>query len=130
MIDQITIRLKPGQDLKQEIENLVKQKDIKAGVIVSVVGSLTKAVLRIADGVNTKQWDKPFEIVSGTGTVSVNGCHIHISIADQEGIVLGGHLKQGCIINTTAEIVILFFTDSEFKRISDESTGYNELLVV
>lgn len=116
--------------MKQEIENIVKQKDIKAGVIASAVGSLTRAVLRIADGVNTKRWDKPFEIVSATGTISVNGCHIHISIADQEGIVLGGHLKQGCIINTTAEIVILVFTDSEFKRIPDESTGYDELSVV
>lgn len=115
--------------MKQEIENLVERKNIKAGVIASVVGSLTKAVLRIADGVNTKQWNKSFEIVSGTGTVSVNGCHIHISIADQEGIVLGGHLKQGCIIKTIAEIVILVFTNSEFKRIPDELTGYDELSV-
>lgn len=129
MIDQITIRLKPGQDLKQEIENIVNQKGITAGVIASVVGSLTKAVLRIADGVNIKRWDRPFEIVSGTGTVSINGCHIHISIADQEGMVLGGHLKQGCIINTTAEIVILTFKGSEFKRLLDESTGYDELVV-
>lgn len=115
--------------MKQEIENIVEQKNIKAGVIASVVGSLTKAVLRIADGMNTKQWNKPFEIVSGTGTVFVNGCHIHISIADQEGIVLGGHLKQGCIIKTTAEIVILVFTNSEFKRMPDELTGYDELSV-
>ncbi|MFA6896734.1 MAG: PPC domain-containing DNA-binding protein [Patescibacteria group bacterium] len=128
MIDQITVRLKPGQDLKQEIEDVVKQKDIKAGIIASIVGSLTKAVLRIADGVNVKQWDGLFEIVSGTGTVSVNGCHIHISIADREGAVFGGHLKQGCVINTTVELVILFFKNTEFKRLPDETTGYNELV--
>jgi len=129
MIDQITVRLKPGQDLKQEIEDFVKQKDIKAGIIASIVGSLTRAVLRIADSMNVKQWESPFEIVSGTGTVSVNGCHIHISIADQEGVVFGGHLKQGCVINTTVELVILLFQDTEFKRLPDETTGYNELVV-
>jgi len=123
---QITKRLKPGEDLRVEIEKLVKD-NARAGVVLSLVGSLSKASLRLADGKKVKSWDKPFEIVSGTGTVSVNGCHIHIAISDEDGNVFGGHLKEGCVVNTTAEIVLLVFPDMEYKRVFDEETGYDEL---
>ena len=124
---QITKRLKPGEDLRVEIEKLVKDNNARAGVVLSLVGSLSKASLRLADGKKVKSWDKPFEIVSGTGTVSVNGCHIHIAISDEDGNVFGGHLKEGCVVNTTAEIVLLVFPDTEYKRVFDEETGYDEL---
>ena len=124
---QITKRLKPGEDLRVEIEKLVKDNNARAGVVLSLVGSLSKASLRLADGKKVKSWDKPFEIVSGTGTVSVNGCHIHIAISDEDGDVFGGHLKEGCVVNTTAEIVLLVFPDMEYKRVFDEETGYDEL---
>ena len=124
---QITKRLKPCEDLRVEIEKLVKDNNARAGVVLSLVGSLSKASLRLADGKKVKSWDKPFEIVSGTGTVSVNGCHIHIAISDEDGNVFGGHLKEGCVVNTTAEIVLLVFPDMEYKRVFDEETGYDEL---
>ncbi|MBX4205227.1 MAG: DNA-binding protein [Candidatus Doudnabacteria bacterium] len=126
---QITIRLKRGQDLKEGIVAIVKENNVKAGVIVSAVGCIDKATLRIADGKTVKTWDKKFEIVSITGTVSVNGCHIHVSLSDTDGMVVGGHLKEGCIINTTAEIVILNFEDTEYLRPPDATTGYDELEV-
>ncbi|MFH0712792.1 MAG: PPC domain-containing DNA-binding protein [Candidatus Jorgensenbacteria bacterium] len=126
---QTTKRLKPGEDLREEIEKIVKENDIQAGCILSVVGSLSRASLRMADGKKIKSWDKPFEIVAGTGTVSVNGCHIHIAISDNDGNVFGGHLKEGCVVRTTAEIVLLVFSEAKYKRIFDEETGYNELKV-
>ncbi len=124
---QVTKRLKPGKDLKGEIEKMVKENNIKAGCVLSVVGSLSKASLRLADGKRIKSWDRPFEIVSGTGTVSVNGCHIHIAISDEDGNVFGGHLREGCVVATTAEIVLLVFLDAEYKRVFDKETGYDEL---
>ncbi|MDP4000685.1 MAG: DNA-binding protein [bacterium] len=126
---QITTRLKNGEDLKEGIVRIVKENNVKAGVIVSAVGCVSKASLRIADGKTVKTWDKPFEIVSITGTVSVNGCHIHISLSDTDGMIVGGHVKEGCIINTTAEIVILNFDDTEYLRSPDATTGYDELEV-
>ena len=124
---QITKRLKPGEDLRVEIEKLVKDNNARAGVVLSLVGSLSKASLRMADGKTVKSWNEPFEIVAATGTVSVNGCHIHISVADNEGNVFGGHLKEGCAVKTTAEAVLLIFEDAIYKRIPDKETGYNEL---
>ena len=130
---QITFRLKPGQDLRQEIEKIAHDKNIEAGVLLSVVGGLESAKLRMAgsgprDQV-VKEWQGPLEIVSGTGTVSKNGCHIHVSLSDKEGSVIGGHLKDGCIVKSTAEIVLLVFEDISYKRTLDEKTGFNELEV-
>lgn len=130
---QITVRLKPGQDLKEEIERLAKEKDISAGVLVSAVAGLENARLRMAgatpDNQVVKEWNGPFEVVSATGTISKNGCHIHVSISDKEGNVFGGHLKDGCKVKSTAEIVILVFDDVIYKREPDKETGFEELVV-
>lgn len=44
----------------------------------------------------TVSLDERFEIVSLTGTLSRHGAHLHISIADFQGNVVGGHLMDGC----------------------------------
>jgi len=128
---QITARLKSGQDLKEEIENFANEKGIGAGVLVSLVGGLGKTVLRMPGATPEKQvvreWDGPFEIVSGTGTISKDGCHIHASVSDANGVVVGGHLKSGCIVANTVEVVILVFDDIVYKRAMDKETGFGEL---
>ena len=122
-------RLKPGQDLKQEIQKLVTEKQIKAGWIGTCVGSLTNYTIRFANQPNGNSDSGHFEIVSLTGTVSVNGSHIHISISDSAGKIIGGHLMDGCKIYTTAEIVILSTYDYIFKREKDSTTPWEELQV-
>lgn len=122
-------RLKPGQDLKQEIQKLVTEKQIKAGWISTCVGSLTNYNIRFANQPNGSSDSGHFEIVSLTGTVSVNGSHIHISISDSTGKTIGGHLMDDCKIYTTAEIVILSGNDLIFKREKDGTTPWEELQV-
>ncbi len=123
----IISRIKPHEDLKKGIISLLKQKEIKSGVIICIVGSLNSATLRMANG-NVKTFEGPFEIVSAEGTLSSDGIHVHIAISDTEGHVIGGHLRSGCIINTTAEICILKLNKS-IKRVFDPETGYKELVV-
>jgi len=122
-------RLKPGQDLKQEIEKLVNEKQIKAGWISTCAGSLTNYNIRFANQPNGSTDSGHFEIVSLTGTVSTNGSHLHISISDSTGKTIGGHLMDGCKIYTTAEIVILSSNDLIFKREKDGTTPWEELQV-
>ncbi|MDB5481924.1 MAG: DNA-binding protein, partial [Caulobacteraceae bacterium] len=40
-----------------------------------------------------------------------------------------GHLAHGCVVNTTAELVIGELPQIEFRRPLDSATGYNELSV-
>lgn len=68
--------------------------------------------------------------VSLNGTLANTGVHLHITIADSHGKVIGGHLNDGCIIYTTAEIVIGIAEDFSFLRNLDEQTGFNELEIV
>ncbi|MEL7671021.1 PPC domain-containing DNA-binding protein [Methanobacterium sp.] len=123
----IISRLKPHEDLKKGIINISKQNRVKSGIIICIVGSLNSATLRMADG-NYKTFMGPFEIVSAEGTISADGVHIHMSISDAEGHVFGGHLSDGCIINTTAEIGILK-SDKTLIRVFDPKTGYKELII-
>lgn len=123
-------RLKPGQDLKQQIQKLVNERKIKAGWISTCVGSLTSYNIRFANQSTGTTATGNFEIVSLTGTVSVNGSHLHISISDSMGKTIGGHLSDGNIIYTTAEIVIQSSNQLEFKREKDGTTSWEELQVI
>lgn len=126
-------RLKAAQDLKLEIEKFVQSKNIKAGLVLTCVGSLTKAKLRMpgatADSQDVKEFKGHFEIVSLVGTVSVNGSHLHMSISDKEGQVSGGHLKDGCRVGTTIEMVIGEEKGMAFSRDLDPKTGFEELTI-
>ncbi|MDB5253467.1 MAG: DNA-binding protein [Flaviaesturariibacter sp.] len=122
-------RLRPGADLKQEIQSFVKTNGIKAGWITCGVGSLTDYSIRFANQPGVSTGTGHFEIVSLTGTVSVNGSHIHLSISDSTGRTIGGHLADGNRIYTTAEIVIQESGDLEFTREKDGTTPWEELQV-
>jgi predicted DNA-binding protein with PD1-like motif len=125
-----TFRLKPGWDLFDSIESFVADNKIEAGCVLSSVGSMTHATLRLANRAYYNEYEGHFEIVSMTGTVSANGSHIHVSISDGDGMMIGGHLVSGCKIYTTAEIVLAEFDDLVYKReLLENDSGYEELVV-
>jgi predicted DNA-binding protein with PD1-like motif len=124
-----TFRLKPGQDLFDSIEALVKEESVQAGCVLSGVGSLTHVELRLADREYISEYEGHFEIVSITGTVSIHGSHLHISVSDGDGKTIGGHMESGCKIYTTAEIVLAIFDDVVYRREFAEDSGYDELVV-
>ena len=123
------VRLKPGNDLRKEIESFIQKKKIEAGWIMTGVGSITQANIRFANESNGTRFNGHFEIVSLTGTVSINGSHMHISISDSTGKTIGGHLLEENIIYTTGEIVIGESKGIQFIRKKDCATGWKELVV-
>jgi uncharacterized protein len=123
------IRLKPGQDLKQSIQQYVIDNNIKAGWLVSCAGSLTTYAIRFANQPGVSKGDGHFEIVSLTGTLSINGSHIHMAVSDSTGKTIGGHVADGNIIYTTAEIVINESNQHIFTREKDGTTPYEELQI-
>jgi len=123
------LRLHPQQDLKQELLKFTQDNSIKAGFILTCVGSLTRATLRMADESITKDFEKRFEINSLVGTLSQEGVHLHTSLSDASGLEIGGHLKEGCLIYVTAEIIIGELEDCAFLREFDPDTGFKELVV-
>jgi uncharacterized protein len=122
-------RLKPGEDLKKGIEKMVLDHHISAGWIATCVGSLTHYNIRFANQPDSAAGEGHFEILSLAGTLSANGSHLHISISDSTGTTIGGHLMDGNIIYTTAEIVIAATNKYKFTREKDGTTPWEELQV-
>jgi predicted DNA-binding protein with PD1-like motif len=125
----IAIRLRPGADLKRELVALAARERVQAGWVLTCVGSLSQARLRLAGGTEHATWQGPFEIVALTGTLSQDGGHLHLAVADQHGRSLGGHLAEGCAVRTTAEVVLGADDRLVFAREHDSATGYEELVV-
>lgn len=127
----VAIRLRDGQDLLEEIKKLAVNHNVQAGVVLSAVGSLKESRIRVPVIGGEVKYITPnnLEIDNLHGTVSVNGCHLHISVSDVDGNVMGGHLKEGNTIRTTCELVIGILSDTVFKREPDQQTGFDELVV-
>lgn len=124
----VALKLKPNQDLKRALVEAVLQEGIRAGVVLTCVGSLSRATLRLADRDEGSVLEGPFEILALSGTLSPDGLHLHIALADKDGVTLGGHLLGGCTVYTTVEIV-LGLLDMNFFRQVDAETGYAELVI-
>ena len=124
-------RLHPGQDLYKEIENFVKDNNIKAGFIMTCVGSLQEINIRLANAKEFLVKKEHYEITSLVGCISCNNrIHLHISISDEKGNCFGGHLgDKGNIVFTTAEIIIGELPDMNFTSEKDEISGWNELKI-
>lgn len=121
------IRLRPGQDLKAQLTQFCEEQQLQAGVVLTCVGSLTQTCLRMAGQDRIKTWQEKMEIVSLVGTLAANGLHLHLAVSDGEGQTFGGHLVEGCLIYTTAEIVLGDLDHLRFLRTVDPATGYKEL---
>jgi predicted DNA-binding protein with PD1-like motif len=125
----LALRLRPGTDLKRELEALVVRERIRAGWVLTCVGSLAQARLRLAGGAEHATWQGRFEIVALAGTLSQDGGHLHLAVADEHGRTVGGHLAEGCTVRTTAEVVVADDERLRFTREHDPATGYEELVI-
>ena len=122
------VRLHRGEDLLLSIRQLTQQAGIRAGVVLSAVGCISRGRVRDASGVNFQDITEHCEIVSLNGTVSAARCHLHIALSREDLSTIGGHLTEGCIINTTCELVIAELPELSFGVEQDAETGYDELI--
>ena len=122
------IRLRRGEDLMLSIKALCAEKHIRAGVVLSAVGCISQGKVRDASGVTIREISDHCEIVSLNGTVSETRCHLHIALSREDLSTIGGHLVNGCIINTTCELVIAELPGVAYGVEFDEETGYDELI--
>ena len=90
----VPLRLQPGDDLPLALEAWMGEQQEQAGCVISAVGSLSLAQLRLAGATAAKEIRGDLEILSLSGTLSADGAH------------LGGHLCAGSPVRTTAELRI------------------------
>ena len=121
-------RLRRGDDLLLSIKEIAREEHIELAVILSGVGCISKGRIRDASGITIREIDEPCEIVSLAGTVSEKRCHVHIALSKEDMSTIGGHLVEGCIINTTCELVLLELDGWKCNVEQDDETGYDEIV--
>jgi hypothetical protein len=125
----LPLRLAPGVDLCAELMRAVVANGGNAAFVLSGVGSLRQARLRYAGVSEPTEMTGDLEILTLAGTLSQDGPHLHMSVSDANGAVLGGHALDGCIVRTTAEVLLAILPDWQFTRESDARTGFAELVI-
>ncbi|XP_037607384.1 bifunctional protein GlmU-like [Sebastes umbrosus] len=127
------VRFGPGQELLGSLQAFVEERRLRAPFIITCVGSVTKATLRLANATasNTNEvihLERKYEIVSLVGTLNPEA-HLHICLSDAQGRTVGGHVLGDLEVFTTAEVVVGEAVDLRFTREMDERTGFPELVV-
>jgi len=122
-------RFKYDNDLLQEINTFITSENIRSGEI-RIIGAVKKARFGYFNQ-STKEYkfiekNEHMEILSAIGNISLkNGKpfpHVHITLADKDGNVFGGHLMEGTKI-FGAKFIIVDYGENTFERVDDEFTG-------
>lgn len=125
----LPLRLSPGQDLRAALDAALASHSMQAGFVIQGIGSLSVAHLRYAGASQATELRGDMEILTLSGSLSPNGSHLHMSVSDAQGRVVGGHVAMGCIVRTTAEVLIALLPEHSFNRELDLTTGFGELVV-
>ena len=128
-MDGLVLRLVPGEDLRGAIEAAVARVQRDGGAFVlSGIGSLSRATLRLAGAPEPVLVEGDLELLTLAGSVSPDGAHLHASLAQADGSLMGGHVAAGCIVRTTAELLLAVLPQWQLSREPDATTGYAELV--
>lgn len=125
----LPLRLVPGDDLRTTLEDIARSRTPGAAFVLQGIGSLSVAQLRYAGADDPAELRGDLEILTLAGSLSPDGAHLHMSVSDRDGRVYGGHVAKGCIVRTTAEILVACLEEHRFSRETDPATGFSELVV-
>ncbi len=125
----LTLRLTPGQDVRAALEAVLAEHGLQAAFVLQGIGSLSVAQLRLAGAGAATELRGDLEMLTLAGSVSPDGAHLHAALADAQGRVTGGHLASGCLVRTTAEVLLALLPEQRFGRRPDPQTGFLELVV-
>lgn len=99
------VHLNPGDDILPTLRKAVEAKNIKHGVIMGAIGSVTSYHFHVVNSPDLPpaelypKGDGPYDIATMTGFIFNGRVHCHIIFSD-ERIAFGGHLEEGCKVLT------------------------------
>ena len=118
-----------GSDLLEAITDLARKNGIKTGTVMAI-GAVKRATIGFYNQIEREYRERdigePMEITSCLGNISTKDgetfVHAHVTLADSEGQVVGGHLSPGTIV-FAAECRITELRGDSLERGYDETTG-------
>ncbi len=128
-MEPLPLRLRPSSDLRRALEASLDPRRHRAAFVMAGIGSLSQARLRLAGKKQPEVLDGNLEILTLAGSISSDGAHLHMSVADETGHVTGGHVGYDCMVRTTAEVLLVLLPEWSFTREQDPMTGFAELVI-
>ena len=125
----LPLRLHPGDDVRAAVVAALRDSGHQAGFVLQGIGSLAVAQLRYAGRPDATGLRGDLEILTLTGSIAPDGAHLHMSVSDARGGVFGGHVGPGCVVRTTAELLLALLPGQRFSRELDLRTGFAELKI-
>ena len=126
--------LETGDLLLESIRDLVRQADIQNGVLMTGIGSLSKARIHTVQSNDHPVKELfldipgPLEVTNFNGLIANYEPHVHITMMDPDGRFYGGHLEDGCQILTLSEFSILRIPDIHlYRRVIPDRSIYKLL---
>ncbi len=121
-VKRVIIRLDTGDMLLESIEQVIKEADIKDGVVVSGIGTLSDTRIHMVTTTTYPaveifpEWrDVPMELSSISGIIADGLPHLHIVFSNPDK-TFSGHLEHGCKTLYLCEIVIEIFEKIQLYR--------------
>lgn len=133
--DVFCVYMEPGEDFHKCIERAAEERDIRAGAILSGIGTFDKARIHHIVDTDFPAKDKFVEIEGPVELCSVDGIiadckpHMHCTMALRGGELFSGHLEPGCRVLYLAEVVIARFSGPDLERDKHPEFGTPRLKV-
>ncbi|MEJ2079007.1 MAG: DNA-binding protein [Acidobacteriota bacterium] len=94
------VRLRSGTDLLEGLKKAIKDRQIRNGVILSGIGSVTDYHYHVVSDKNLPPAEEdprasvPMDLTSVQGYILDSRIHAHMTLADENSVV-GGHVEPG-----------------------------------
>lgn len=128
--DTLIVRIDRGEEITAQLRRVAEKENIRLASVeaLGAVNDFTVGVYNTAEKqYYSNRFQGAYEIVSLTGTVTtIDGGfyhHLHMSAANDQGVVFGGHLNSA-VVSATCEMVIRVI-DGVVERAPDLETGLN-----
>jgi predicted DNA-binding protein with PD1-like motif len=132
----ILVRFDPGERLLEGLRDLIRAEGIRTGLVVSGIGTLSDCRMHQAfagypPNLLTRHQEYlelkgSYEIASIQGIIADGQPHLHLTICEGSQTI-AGHLEDGCVVMTTAEVAILRGEDSPVRRVIRGPAKINQL---
>jgi len=123
----VVLRFKYKTDLLAGLEKMVKQENIRNGVILSAVGSVRGYQFHTVSNRTLPSQDtfvknptEPADLVSMNGYVIDGRLHPHMTLATPDKVI-AGHLEPGTEVFTFAIVTIGVMNDVDFRHLDEKS---------
>jgi len=123
----VVLRFKYKTDLLAGLEKMVKQENIRNGVILAGIGSVRgyevhQVSNRVFPSHDTFERNptQPADLVSMNGYIIDGRIHAHMTLATPDKVV-AGHLEPGTQVFTFADVTIGVMNGTDLSRIDDKT---------